>query len=189
MSPAAPEATNRASTAPRRGGVARLAGRGGEVATATGRTPRRSMQTRRRLPDGAPTRQAAVHSLGESGVARRRLTVRNRSAAGGVTTSRHRHGRVGMQLRRAAVGVALVATVVAAGCSGGGDGAGGGGGEGQVAPAADAASARDEAAPAGKAGPTEAAAQVRLVDLGNRIVRTATIDLEVGKGGLNDTVN
>jgi len=94
-----------------------------------------------------------------------------------------------MQLRRAAVGVALVAMVVAAGCSGGGDGAGAGGGEGQVAPAADAASARDEAAPAGKAGSTEAAAQVRLVDLGNRIVRTATIDLEVGKRGLNDTVN
>src|SRR5215213_11012896 len=52
MSPAAPEATNRASTAPRSDGVARLVGRGGEVATATGRTPRRSMQTRRRLPDG-----------------------------------------------------------------------------------------------------------------------------------------
>jgi hypothetical protein len=58
-----------------------------------------------------------------------------------------------------------------------------------VAPAADSASARDEAAPAGKAGSTEAAAQVRLVDLGNRIVRTATVELEVGKGGLNDTVN
>ena len=55
-------------------------------------------------------------------------------------------------------------------------------------PAADAA-ARDQGAPAGKAGSTEAAAQVRLVDLGNRIVRTANVDLEVGKGGLNDTVN
>jgi hypothetical protein len=95
-----------------------------------------------------------------------------------------------MQLRRAAVGMALVAMVVAAGCGAGGDGAGAGGSEGQVAPAADsAASERDQAAPAGKAGSTEAAAQVRLVDLGNRIVRTATVDLEVGKGGLNDTVN
>jgi Domain of unknown function (DUF4349) len=76
--------------------------------------------------------------------------------------------------------------VVAAGCGRGGDG----GGEAQVAPAADsAASARDEAAPAGKPGSSEAAAQVRLVDLGNRIVRTATVDLEVGEGGLNDTVN
>jgi len=95
-----------------------------------------------------------------------------------------------MQLRRAAVGMALVAMVVAAGCGRGGDGTGAGGGEAQVAPAADsAASAPDEAAPAGKAGSSEAAAQVRLVDLGNRIVRTATVDLEVGKGGLNDTVN
>jgi hypothetical protein len=85
--------------------------------------------------------------------------------------------------------MALVAMVVAAGCGRGGGGDGAGGSEGQVAPAADSASARDEAAPAGKAGSTEAAAQVRLVDLGNRIVRTATVDLEVGKGGLNDTVN
>jgi hypothetical protein len=30
---------------------------------------------------------------------------------------------------------------------------------------------------------------VRLVDLGNRIVRTATVDLEVGKGRLNETIN
>jgi hypothetical protein len=95
-----------------------------------------------------------------------------------------------MQLRRAAVGMALVAMVVVAGCGGGGDGAGAGGSEGQVAPAADsAAGARDQAAPAGKSGSTEAAAQVRLVDLGNRIVRTATVDLEVGEGRLNDTVN
>jgi hypothetical protein len=96
-----------------------------------------------------------------------------------------------MRVRRAAVGVALVAMVVA-GCGGGGGDAGGGGAA-QVAPAADQApSERDQAAPgapAGKAGSTEAAAQVRLVDLGNRIVRTATVDLEVGKGRLNDTIN
>src|SRR5512132_4660794 len=61
MSPAAPEATNRASTTPRSDGVARLVGRGGEVATATGKTPRRSMQTRRRLPDDGATRQASLH--------------------------------------------------------------------------------------------------------------------------------
>jgi Domain of unknown function (DUF4349) len=30
---------------------------------------------------------------------------------------------------------------------------------------------------------------VRLVDLGNRIVRTATVDLEVGKGTLNQTID
>jgi Domain of unknown function (DUF4349) len=106
-----------------------------------------------------------------------------------------------MQLRRAAVGVALVAMVVVAGCSGGGNAhsAGAGGGEAQLAPAADqAAGTRDQAAPAGgtteggkggNAGSTEAAAQVRLVDLGNRVVRTASIDLQVDEGGLNDAIN
>jgi Domain of unknown function (DUF4349) len=97
-----------------------------------------------------------------------------------------------MQLRRAAVGVALVAmAVVAAGC--GGHGGDNGGGSAQVAPAADQAmSEQDRTAPggpAGKTGSTEAAAQLRLVDLGNRIVRTATVDLEVGKGQLDDTIN
>ena len=96
-----------------------------------------------------------------------------------------------MRVRRAAVGVALVAMVVAAGCSGRGGGAdtADGGAEAQVAPAAAAASAKDQAAPAAKPGSTGAAAQVRLVDLGNRIVRTATVELEVGQGRLNDTIN
>jgi hypothetical protein len=101
-----------------------------------------------------------------------------------------------MRLGRAAVGVALVAMVIVAGCSADGDGGGGGGsagGEAQVAPAADqAATEQDQpakAAPAGKAGSTDAAAQVRLVDLGNRIVRTANVDLEVGEGRLNATIN
>jgi Domain of unknown function (DUF4349) len=93
-----------------------------------------------------------------------------------------------MQLRRAAVGVALVAMVVAAGCDQGRDDGGGAAGEAQVAPAADAG-APDQAPPAAKAGSAEAAAQVRLVDLGNRIVRTASVDLEVGEGKLNDTIN
>ena len=100
-----------------------------------------------------------------------------------------------MQLRRVAVGLALVAMVVAAGCSRGGDdgGATAGGSEaGSVAHENRSAGAAGQtAAPAasGKAGSVEAAAQVRLVDLSNRIVRTATVDLEVGKGRLNDTVN
>ena len=101
-----------------------------------------------------------------------------------------------MRLGRAAVGVALVAMVIVAGCGadgGGGGGGGSAGGEAQVAPAADqAATEQDQsaqAAPAGKAGSTDAAAQVRLVDLGNRIVRTANVDLEVGKGRLNATIN
>ena len=101
-----------------------------------------------------------------------------------------------MRLGRAAVGVALVAMVIVAGCSADRDSGGGGGsagGEAQVAPAADqAATEQDQsaqAAPAGKAGSTDAAAQVRLVDLGNRIVRTANVDLEVGEGRLNATIN
>ena len=35
----------------------------------------------------------------------------------------------------------------------------------------------------------QAAAEVRLVDLGNRIVRTANVELEVGEGKLNTTIN
>ena len=107
-----------------------------------------------------------------------------------------------MRLRRAAVGVALVAMAVAAGCSAdGGDSAGGGGSEAQVAPAAGrAASGEDQAAPAeasgaegaasaAKGGAGQAAADVRLVDLGNRIVRTANVDLEVGEGELSKVIN
>lgn len=102
-----------------------------------------------------------------------------------------------MRRGRVAVGVALVAMVIVAGCSAGGDdGAGSAGGEAQVAPAADQAATEQDrsaqAAPAdqaGKAGSADAASQVRLVDLGNRIVRTANVDLEVGKGRLNATIN
>ena len=90
-----------------------------------------------------------------------------------------------MQLRRAAVGMALVAMVVVAGCDRVGDRDGGGG----RAAADSAATEAQAAAPAGKPGTTEAAAQVRLVDLGNRIVRTATVDLEVDEGQLNETIN
>jgi Domain of unknown function (DUF4349) len=102
-----------------------------------------------------------------------------------------------MQLRRAAVGMALVAMVVLAGCDRGGGQDGGGGQaaadsaatEAQAAPAADQAQTSAAAAAPGKAGSTEAAAQVRLVDLGNRIVRTATVDLEVDEGQLDETIN
>jgi hypothetical protein len=101
-----------------------------------------------------------------------------------------------MRLRRAAMGLGLIAMVVVAGCTGEDGGGGGSAGdaagesEAQVAPATDqAARAQEPAAPAGKAGATGAAAQVRLVDLGNRIVRTATVDLEVGENRLNDTIN
>jgi hypothetical protein len=97
-----------------------------------------------------------------------------------------------MRLRRVAVGVGLVAMVIVAGCDGrGGGGDSSGGGEAaQSAPAAGQPTGeRDQAAPDAKTGSTGAAAQVRLVDLGNRIVRTATVDLEVGRDRLNDTIN
>ncbi|HEY6707401.1 MAG TPA: DUF4349 domain-containing protein [Actinomycetota bacterium] len=51
------------------------------------------------------------------------------------------------------------------------------------------AGANGAAAPAGKAGAGQAAAVIRLVDLGSRIVRTANVDLEVGEGELNKVVN
>jgi hypothetical protein len=106
-----------------------------------------------------------------------------------------------MRLRRAAAGAALVALVVMTGCSGDGGGGGGSAGEDtQAAPAADAAATEQDrsaqasagAAPndaAGKAGSANAASQIRLQDLGNRIIRTATIDLEVSEGKLNATIN
>jgi hypothetical protein len=116
-----------------------------------------------------------------------------------------------MQLRRAAVGVALVAMVVVTGCDQGAGPAGGGGDEAAATQSADQAAggapgqaaggAADQAAPAavatearesdkgGSTGSTGAAAQVRLVDLGNRVVRTASVDLEVGEGDLNKTIN
>src|SRR5215211_3902254 len=150
------------------------------------------MQTRRRLPDADPTRQAIVHSppCGDGPG-----TVRPPAPSHPADTD---IGRVGMRLRRAAVGMALAAMVVPAGCSAdGGDSSGGGRSEAQVAPAADrAAGEQDQAALAGKAGTGDSAApagkagaEVRLVDLGNRIVRTANVDLEVGQGQLNKVVN
>jgi hypothetical protein len=86
----------------------------------------------------------------------------------------------------------VVATVVGmglAGCSGGqGDNAGGGGGSAsgsEARPSATPAPAADgSTAKAGKA-----AGSVHLVDLGNRIVRTATVNLEVRKGGIGDAIS
>ena len=92
-----------------------------------------------------------------------------------------------MKLRRMAVGLALAAAV--AGCTQAGDG-GGAGGQTQTAsePAPDqAAAATTGAGDAARQGSD--AAEVRLVDLGNRIVRTATVDLEVGKGTLDETID
>ena len=108
-----------------------------------------------------------------------------------------------MRRGRVAVGMALVAMVIVTGCSrDGGGGGGSAGAETQVAPAADQAMTEQDrssqAAPsdaagaagaAGAVGKADAASQVRLVDLGNRIVRTANVNLEVGDGRLNTTIN
>jgi Domain of unknown function (DUF4349) len=77
--------------------------------------------------------------------------------------------------------LAVVVGMTLAGCSSGqGDGGGGAGGSrSEVAPAP-AASAGKEAS---------GAASVRLVDLGNRIVRTATVNLEVREGGIGDAIS
>ncbi|HET6751518.1 MAG TPA: DUF4349 domain-containing protein [Actinomycetes bacterium] len=91
-----------------------------------------------------------------------------------------------MRLRRMGVVLALAAAV--AGCGRAGDGAGG---ATQAPPAAAEGRAGDTAAgaPAAKGASAGAAAEVRLVDLGNRIVRTATVDLEVAKGTLDETID
>jgi len=87
--------------------------------------------------------------------------------------------------------VLVVATVVGmglAGCSGGRGDSGGGAGSAsrsEAGPtAAPAPSANGDTAQASKA-----AGSVHLVDLGNRIVRTATVNLEVRKGGIGDAIS
>ncbi len=92
-----------------------------------------------------------------------------------------------MNRSRVAAALALaVATLLAAGCSAGGDkaagGAAAGGGSEAAAPAAGAPSSGGATAKA-------SAPAVQLVDLGNRIVRKATLSLEVGKARLNDTIS
>jgi uncharacterized protein DUF4349 len=93
-----------------------------------------------------------------------------------------------MKLRRMTVGLALAAAV--AGCTTNpGDGAGGGS-QAEPAVAGDRAAVATTGAAARSAkGSAGAAAEVRLVDLGNRIVRTAKVDLEVGKGTLDETID
>jgi tetrahydromethanopterin S-methyltransferase subunit B len=93
-----------------------------------------------------------------------------------------------MKLRRMTVGLALAAAV--AGCTTNpGDGAGGGS-QAEPAVAGDRAAVATTGAAAGSAKRSAgAAAEVRLVDLGNRIVRTAKVDLEVGKGTLDETID
>ena len=92
-----------------------------------------------------------------------------------------------MKLRRMAVGLALAAAVAGCGTRGG-DGAGGGS-QAEPAAAEDRAAVATTGAARSAKGAAGAAAEVRLVDLGNRIVRTAKVDLEVGKGTLDETID
>jgi Domain of unknown function (DUF4349) len=97
--------------------------------------------------------------------------------------------------RRALAVLALVALVIA-GCSSGGDSAtsgGGGSSSGGSAPQR-ASKSPPAAAPGGQdssgAGSNAAqASPLKLVDLGNRIVRKATVSLQVSEGKLNDALS
>jgi hypothetical protein len=92
-----------------------------------------------------------------------------------------------------AVGALTVAALLVAGCSAGGTGSSAGGGDnarGSSGVALDSGGGKPSAQPGGGGGGTDqAAASVQLVDLGNRIVRKATLNLEVGQGKLKDTVS
>jgi hypothetical protein len=89
-----------------------------------------------------------------------------------------------MKRSRVAAALALaLAALLAAGCSAGGDkiaGSDAGGSTQAKAPAAGAPSS---------GGTPAKASTVQLVDLGNRIVRKATLNLEVGRAKLNDTIS
>ena len=90
----------------------------------------------------------------------------------------------------AVLALAVLVALVIAGCGGGGGKAtsGGGGAGDSVArqsPPASPAPASPGGAASGSAGQSST---IKLVDLGNRIVRRATVSLQVGKGKLNDTI-
>ena len=125
----------------------------------------------------------------------------NRSGSAGVTTTRHRHGGE-HAASSGGGGAALVALVVMTGCSG--DSGGGGLGRrrhpGSARRPTGPRPSRPRPRPARPATRRRtprrasrlgrhAASQVGLVDLGNRIIRTANVDLEVGEGKLNATIN
>ena len=98
--------------------------------------------------------------------------------------------RSGGTVARAVAAGAVVALLIA-GCSGGGkaaSGAGGAGGAGSARQSAPASSA-PRGQTSGRSGSGQAGGGIKLVDLGNRIVRKATVSLQVGEGKLNDTIS
>jgi hypothetical protein len=93
-----------------------------------------------------------------------------------------------MTRNRVAAALALgVAALLVAGCSGaGGDKASSSAGAGEAARTSGPAAA----APSSDGTPAKVSSEaIQLVDLGNRIVRKATLSLEVGKAKLNDTLS
>lgn len=86
----------------------------------------------------------------------------------------------------AALALALAALLVA-GCSGAGEGKTSSGAEADGAAQTPGSAA---AAPSRDGAPAKVSSDaIQLVDLGNRIVRNATLSLEVGKAKLNDTLS
>jgi len=86
------------------------------------------------------------------------------------------------------VGLALLALV--AGCTAGGKEAASSSGASQAANRAAGSAAPSALAGAGASGGSSAGSEkLQLIDLGNRIVRKATVSLQVGKGTLNDSIN
>jgi Domain of unknown function (DUF4349) len=95
-------------------------------------------------------------------------------------------GRAGAGARQRATWMvaALLLAAVVVGCSSGGrSSSGSAGGVARSAPAA------GPAAPAAGGSAKATAPGVQLADLENRIVRTATVDLEVGRGRLNAVID
>jgi hypothetical protein len=91
---------------------------------------------------------------------------------------------------RALAGAAVVVLLIA-GCGSGGGGSAADSGGGSSGGARQSAASPAPATPGGGAGSGggQAASSIKLVDLGNRIVRKATVNLQVGKGKLSDTIS
>ncbi len=91
--------------------------------------------------------------------------------------------------------LAAVVALVIGGCGQGGSGStSGGGGTSDGNARQSAAGSAAPTSPGGEASKSAGssgsqASTIKLVDLGNRVVRKATVSLQVGKGNLNDTIS
>src|SRR6266536_800686 len=198
---------NSARISPRRAEPVRLDGLVRETATVTtgssvldGRCRPEGFQKPHRAANGCP-HPSGTKPWEPWEPCKRQIGRPQREAAGTGGNGWERDGGMTMRpiARRglALAGLALAA-LVAAGCGGGGrtsgaQSGGGASGEAKSLPARSAAST--PASPSFKPAPSTGngaaakAGSIQLVDLGNRIVRKATVDLEVGTGKLNETVS